>query len=323
MPRLAIVISAVGSIESLEGTLVSVLENRPADCEILVALNQRYQDPYSLQGEVRFLEPPRRATPIERIQQALAGTRAPLVHLLSSGCEVSEGWADEALARFGDRRVASVAPLVREIGGQRILAAGVGYRRAGQRILVGQGLAECTADLQNKVIGPASFAAFYRKAAIDFVGGLSSQLGPRQADVDLALTLRHAGFTTALEPRSCVLASPTVDPSEPPRLEALHNERLFWRQLPEAGWLPALAAHGSIVALETLASIGRPRMISQMAARAWACCQRGSYARRRRALAELSRRAVTAKPSHENTRVDRPHQVPSPSEATSLGISVR
>ena len=40
MPRLAIVIRAVGSIESLEGTLVSVLENRPADCEILVALDK-------------------------------------------------------------------------------------------------------------------------------------------------------------------------------------------------------------------------------------------------------------------------------------------
>lgn len=323
MPRLAIVISAVGTIESLEGTLVSVLENRPADCEILVALHEPYQDPYSLQGEVRFLEPPRRATSVERIQQALAGIRAPLVHLLSSGCEVSEGWADEALARFGDRRVASVAPLVTEVGSERIVAAGVGYRKRGQRFLVGQGLAACTAELHHNVVGPATFAAFYRKAAIDFVGGLSTQLGPRQADVDLALTLRHAGFTTALEPRSRVLASPAVDPCLSPRLEALHNERLFWRQLPETGWLPALAAHGSTVALEALASIGRPRMLSQIVARAWACCQRGSYARRRRAMAELSRRAVTARPAHDNMRVDQPHSVPAPSEVTSLGISVR
>ena len=55
VPRLAIVISAIGSIESLEGTLVSVLENRPADCEILVVLNRPYSDPYDLQGEVRFV----------------------------------------------------------------------------------------------------------------------------------------------------------------------------------------------------------------------------------------------------------------------------
>lgn len=323
MPRLAIVISAVGTIESLEGTLVSVLENRPADCEILVALNQPYQDPYSLQGEVRFLDPPRRSSPIQRIQQALAGTRAPLVHLLASGCEVSEGWADEALARFGDRRVASVAPLVSEPDGQRIVAVGVGYRHRGQRFLVGQGRAAFSSDLHASTVGPASFAAFYRKSAIDFVGGMSTQLGLRQADVDLALTLRHAGFTTAVEPRSRVSAAQSVDPCQSPRLEALYNERLFWRQLPVGNWLGAVAGHTSLVAVETLASIGRPRMVTQIAARAWACCQRGSYARRRRALLELSKRAVSARQSHDNLRVDRAHQVPAPSETTSLGASVR
>lgn len=37
-PRLSIVIPAVSSAEDLEQTLVSVLENRPDDCEIVVAL---------------------------------------------------------------------------------------------------------------------------------------------------------------------------------------------------------------------------------------------------------------------------------------------
>ena len=54
MARLAIVITDGGSIESLESTLVSVLENRPPDCEVLVALAGPYADPYELSGEVRF-----------------------------------------------------------------------------------------------------------------------------------------------------------------------------------------------------------------------------------------------------------------------------
>ena len=140
MPRLAIVISAVGSIESLEGTLVSVLENRPADCEIIVALHQPYSDPYDLKAEVRFLPPVGRESTVAGIHRALAATRAPFVHLLASGCQVTEGWADEALARFGDRHIGSVAPLVWDAEHrERIFAAGLGYCPSGKPFLVGHG----------------------------------------------------------------------------------------------------------------------------------------------------------------------------------------
>ena len=59
MPRLAIIISAVGSIEALENTLVSVLENRPADCDVVVVHSKPYSDPYELKNEVRFVSAPR------------------------------------------------------------------------------------------------------------------------------------------------------------------------------------------------------------------------------------------------------------------------
>lgn len=323
MPRLAVVISAVGTIESLEGTMVSVLENRPADCEILVALNQPYQDPYALQGEVRFIKHDVAATPVERIQRALAGTRAPFVHLLSSGCEVTEGWCDAALARFGDRQVASVAPLVTHQNDSRtVFAAGIGYRASGQRTLIGHGQ-PLSAGASSLMIGPAGFAAFYRKAAIDFVGGLSTQLGMQHADVDLALTLRHAGFISVLEAGSRVVARPEAEPLDSPRLRALYDERLFWRQLPaESGWR-AIAAHAWAVALEAVLSLGRPRMFTRLAARGWACCELRGHARHRRALVELSRRAVRSKPARENLRVDSAHHVLSPSDATTVGVPTR
>ena len=71
MPRLAIVITAVGSVESVERTLVSVLENRPTDCEVFVALNQPYSDPYDLKDEVRFVQNDSRSV-CQRINQTLA-----------------------------------------------------------------------------------------------------------------------------------------------------------------------------------------------------------------------------------------------------------
>ncbi len=267
MPRLAIIVSATGSIASLEGTLLSVLENRPADCEIIVALNQAYADPYDLKGEVRFVEQQSGAPPITRLNRALAATRAPFVHLLASGCEVTEGWTEPALSRFGDRQVASVGPLIMDaLDRERIYAVGVRYRPGGARVLVGRGLTQITPATESAVLGACGFAAFYRKAALDFVGGPSCQLGPRQADVDLALVFQQAGFGFALEPRSRVFAAPEADAAETPFAKALHEERLFWRNLPDRSRAKALAAHAGLVALEALSSIARPRMLTQLAA---------------------------------------------------------
>ena len=56
MPRLSIVIPVLGDSQQLDDTLVSVLENRPANCEILVVHNEPYHDPYHLSDEVQFVE---------------------------------------------------------------------------------------------------------------------------------------------------------------------------------------------------------------------------------------------------------------------------
>ena len=56
MTRLSIIIPVLGHSTRLDDTLVSVLENRPANCEIIVVHTEPYDDPYDLAGEVRFLE---------------------------------------------------------------------------------------------------------------------------------------------------------------------------------------------------------------------------------------------------------------------------
>ena len=62
MPTLSIIIPASGSESRWERTLVSVLQNRPEDTEILVVVPGRYNDPYQLREEVRFVEVGRRAS---------------------------------------------------------------------------------------------------------------------------------------------------------------------------------------------------------------------------------------------------------------------
>ena len=56
MARLSIVIPVLRQLDRLEDTLISVLENRPADCQIVVVLNEPYNDPYQLSGEVCFIQ---------------------------------------------------------------------------------------------------------------------------------------------------------------------------------------------------------------------------------------------------------------------------
>jgi hypothetical protein len=323
VPRLAIVITAVGSVESVERTLVSVLENRPTDCEVFVALNQPYSDPYDLKDEVRFVQNDSRSV-CQRINQTLAETRAPFVHLLQSGCQVTEGWTEAPLARFGDRQVGSVAPLVLDLEhGDRIFAAGIGYRPRGKRFLVGAGQNQLTNEMQAAIIGPGGFAAFYRKAALDLVGGLSAQLGAQQADVDLALCLAKGGFTVAVEQQSRVLASRDVDQPESPFRQALHDERLFWRNLPAVGRTKTLLAHAVLVGLELLSSMPRPRLLAQLAGRAVAYGHLSGHARHRESLRQLSERAIRSRPANQHLRIDHSHDAPARTENARARVHVR
>jgi hypothetical protein len=322
VPRLAIVISAVGSIESLEGTLVSVLENRPADSEIIVVLNGPYADPYDLKGEVQFVWEKRSRSITRSINSALATTRAPFVHLLASGCQVNEGWADAALSRFGDRQVGSVVPLVWDArNSDRIFAAGVGYRAWGRRYLVAAGLEALDAATQQSIIGPCGFAAFYRRAALDFVGGLSTRLAPPQADADLALMLRHAGFSVAIEPRATVRASQEADPVPGALRQAISEERLFWRNL-TSGTATALLAHAAMVAVELVRGFPR-HMPAQAAGRLLACGGIVTSAPHRRKLHELDARALRPAMGGDHARIDRSHAAPARADSKRARIGSR
>lgn len=271
MPRLAIVITANGSIESLESTLVSVLENRPADCEVVVALSGPYADPYELAGEVRFVAA-EQGSSLQSTIRALSSVKAPFVHLLSSGCRVSEGWADRALQRFGDKQVAAVVPLVvRADDEATIFAAGIGYRPGGVRYRVAQDARELDNEALSRIVGPGSFAAFYRKAAVDSVGGLCARLNAVTADADLAMSLAAAGYTIVVEPQARLIAGAEVDGHERGFSQGLCAERLFWRHLAATHRWSTIAAHAAVVGWEFLSGLPRPYVLGRLAGRAMGC----------------------------------------------------
>jgi hypothetical protein len=268
--RLSCIIPVVGSTQGLETTLVSVLEKRPADCEILVVLNTPYADPYGLKGEIRFLE----ARGVGLVACATIGIQASggeIVHLLTAGFEVTDGWADAALRHFRDPTVAAVAPLVRDAADpRRVRSTGIEYHRGGRRAV--RATIPNSPHGKSAVLGATVEAAFYRKSALESLGdGLPSGVGDELADVDLALGLKYAGFRAVFEPQCEILADQLAAGEPRGFRHGLHAERLFLRKLPATGWAPSLALHPFTVAGELLKSLPRGAAFAQLLGRlaAW------------------------------------------------------
>ncbi|HUY31387.1 MAG TPA: hypothetical protein VMV69_01295 [Pirellulales bacterium] len=284
MPRLSILIPALSCAERLEHTLVSVLANRPEQCEVVVVLAHPYDDPYDLVDEVRFVAARRGAGLAECANLGLRECRAPFVHLLACGAAVEEGWTQAPLRQFSDQRLAAVAPLVLdEHDPARVLSAGLEYHPSGVRRLRGQGLSSAEArSLGPTILGPTAQAAFYRRAAVAPTQAFfDASLGDPLADSDLALRLRQAGYWARFEATSIVYHS-----ADPPPVAgfvaARHAERLFWRHAPAAGLTRSIALHSLLVVGEFRRSFPRPAALTHLAGRMVAACDWGFHRRQRR-----------------------------------------
>jgi hypothetical protein len=314
--RLSIIIPVLGSADRLETTLVSVLENRPHDCEIFVVHNAPYEDPYDLAAEVRFLPVPGGAGLVESVNAGLEASRGSFVHVLASGLEVTEGWTERAVAHFSDPRVACVAPLIVDsLNSNETLAAGLCYSCWRGRIV-----RTATADPDRHtapgtpIMGPIVQAAFYRRSALDLVGGLPRAVGDGLADVDLALALRFAGYKATLEPQSIVRATPELlAATQSGFRHGLAAERLFWRAAPVVGWWKSLAAHPLGVLVESLQSLPRLSTLSTLVGRLIALCQLKSRRDHHQWLLDVKRAAASLLRAERSPRLrmDGPH-MPAP-----------
>lgn len=247
MCRLSIIIPLWADNDSFEDTLASVLQNRPAECEVLVVHSQAYDDPYDLKGEVRFVAVPQGASSSQVINAGCRASQGEIIHVLQPGVLATDGWTAAALACFHDPQVCAVAPLLADAAdADRIVAAGLRYTRGGRRLCHGVGFArsESSPAIRCATIGPGLFAGFYRRWIWEAIGGFCERLDVSWADVDFALSLRSLGYRAVLEPASVMRASPTVALDVPLSFRSGHGaERVFWRHAAANGWLAALLCH--------------------------------------------------------------------------------
>jgi GT2 family glycosyltransferase len=344
VPRLSIIIPVLGNLDRpshlgngpsdshlepgspqaarLETTLVSVLENRPPDCEILVVHDAPYDDPYDLAAEIRFLPVTSDRGLVDNLNYAIHAAQGSIVHVLAAGLEVTEGWTEAALAHFEDSRVASVAPLVVDVLDRRkVHAAGLTYScRRGRQLRVA---ANSNESPPGEILGPPIQAAFFRRSAIECAGGLPTAVGDALADADLALALRFAGFRSILEPRSIVMIAEAFEASPIGFRPSLMAERLFWRAAPIMGWGKSLLAHPWGILSDFLRAGPRFAALLMLLGRLLGACQMGSHRAYHRRLSAIRDAAMAQFRAERGTRVrmDGPHLPAAPTAAVRVSAS--
>lgn len=253
--RLSIVIPCLAGAEQAEETLVSVLQNRPDDCEIIVPHALPYDDPYHLDGEVCFLHVAAHPSLVDLVNAALDQAEGDVIHTLACGIAVEEGWTNQALVHFADPKVGAVAPLVvQRDQPTRIETLGAGYTRGGLRYRVGhnQPLPR-RHKLADQIVGPTLAAGFYAHELLDALGGFADAVGDELADIDLALSLSELGFRAAFAPECKLHASGDIEQGK--RTGALSRgrrlERLFLRHAAARGGIWALLAHPLAIGADT------------------------------------------------------------------------
>jgi hypothetical protein len=250
---LSICIPWSGNDQAVEDTLVSVLENRPENAQILVVHYGQYDDPYDLAGEVEFVEStdPQLAN---QLNTGLTHATGEIFHPLVPGATVRHGWTNEPVAWLNaDPDLASVSPLVVEAeNSDRVVTAGVAYSAGGGRRELVSGRAIGSKQVnKTRPLGPSWRAGFFRSEDVLDLGGWDATVGS-QADVDLSLALRADELDCELSTKSVIhfSARPLADAGF---RAGRDRQRLFLRH--RGAGARALFAHPIAVAVEFAVSL--------------------------------------------------------------------
>jgi hypothetical protein len=306
-PELSIVVPAPADVQALEETLVSVLENRPTEAEVVVALGCDYADPWSIGEEVRFVRAPHGSSLTACTNIGIAASTGRVVHVLAAGWRATDGWTDGPRAHFARGGVAAVVPLV-VADNDRVVAAGIRTTRGGRQIPVGgtsRTAATFDASRTPRPSTPLLEAGFWSADLLAATAGFSTECGDWLADADMAAALACCGGEVVLEPDSLVIGGPMR--SRPtPFTAGLQAERLFWRSLTAGAVLPALVAHGFETLRHALASAPFGT-VPMLVGRLVGLLQFGGHAGRARQLAAL-RQAADDAADERTLRIDEAHE---------------
>lgn len=306
IPRLSIVIPMTTDVSDLEDTLVSVLENRPDESEIVVVLARPYADPWNLRDEVRFVQAPSNAGLVSCVNLGIAASEAGVIHVLTAGWRATPGWTDSPLAILEAGDAGAVVPVVDAAG--RTVSTGVRCSRGGRRL-----------SEADDAMAPCLEVGFWRADVLEMAGrGFSLVCGDDCADTDMAVTLDRMGCPVMVEEASRVECGGERRRTNP-FLAGLHAERLFWRSLGGGSLLSALPLHLAEIVRHSLAR-GPLGLVPALAGRLVGLMQFGEYRQRYQELRDLAAVAAESGSGDERTiRIDALHAAASRPKVVDAG----
>lgn len=276
--RLSIIVPIGRDLAAFERTLISVLENRPAGCEVLVVHDGKYDDPFKLCDEVRFVIAHSNGL-VDLVSTAAAETSGQFVHVLADGVQATLGWTEEALEPFEQHDVGVVAPVIRHAGTQRILAAG--WCDGGDRLCktAHRGCEAVDADDSRSFLGAYLQASFWRRELLCSLTEAFSGCHSVEAAYAFEHLIRAAGWRCLLAADSTLLSESSQLPWDTTslgrgkRLRAIRNHFSHHGILSES----VSAATGAV-----LANALRPRYLIEAIGQAMAPFAAGQVAKQLR-----------------------------------------
>jgi len=207
--QISIVVPHLGNECAFEDSLVSVLENRPDNVEIIVAHDGLYSDPFELGDEVRFVTHESRSLP-RLIAAAASVARSRVVHVIGNGVKATEGWTEDAFAKFEYDDAGVVAPIAFDAEEEQIVAGG--WTQTATRLMspvAGRKTHLGKRDAAS-IRGVCLAASFWDREALQTVTSAFATDDLNAAQFAWPLMLRQSGWRCLLADESTVIADDSM-----------------------------------------------------------------------------------------------------------------
>ncbi len=253
--------------ELMEQTLLSVLQHAPQQSEVLVLLDAPYEDPYELEGEVRFVRA--RGSWAQVANAALLAARGEWIQWLPAGSEVVEGWWAWESEELDQKALGVVIPRV-GVAPQVLQALARPEAQWNEWIAL-ESLTQVNWDHPQRwawelaALGVESLPLFWRRDALLQLGGWPGGLPSPWAEAALLVQLQRCGRTVLHAPDSEVLL-PSRAALRSLLIRRWHQERLWlsslstWGKVARACWGPVAWA------MQTVRNLRMREIPAQLAA---------------------------------------------------------
>lgn len=185
MPRLSLIVPFQCDSQALENTLVSVLEVRAADDELIIVHRGEYQDPYGLGGnEATVIETAASCSIAEQLNTAYRRASGDVIQVVMPGTVLESDWCDDALVAFEELDVDMVALGVKS-SSSHDLQYGFESDAMPQRRLTGQ---------PSRIAGPMLSGTLIRRSTLECLGGWNSRIPSDLIDFEMSLMAKVLGL---------------------------------------------------------------------------------------------------------------------------------